>query len=217
MNTETKTELINGCIERLKNLIPYHVKPYNLGDEGEVLNIIETLIKLAPIAAAQSPKTNSGVTESKTGEGVKEGVEQPFDFNKWILGELEYRKWLLSKENDDYAIKWYVGQIKMLEIVIKQLPGLATPCAAISEGDEVKKLKDIIKQMTCDFAERLQAMDAISEPSEEVDFIDISKVIFHSIDHYREAGKDDSFSVQDIADYLKRIFGYRSRTQKTIE
>jgi hypothetical protein len=41
-----KFELIKGCADRLKELIPYHVKPYNLGDSGEVLNLIETIIKI---------------------------------------------------------------------------------------------------------------------------------------------------------------------------
>lgn len=36
--------------------------------------------------------------------------------------------------------------------------------------------------------------------------LEIAKTIILSIDHYREAGRDDKFNVQSIADYLKRCF-----------
>ena len=35
---------------------------------------------------------------------------------------------------------------------------------------------------------------------------DISKTIFASIDHYREAGRDDEFNIKSIAEYLQRHF-----------
>ena len=35
-------------------------------------------------------------------------------------------------------------------------------------------------------------------------FLEMSKVIFNSIDHYREAGRDDQFNIQSIAEYLER-------------
>lgn len=35
---------------------------------------------------------------------------------------------------------------------------------------------------------------------------EIAKTIILSIDHYREAGRDDNFNIQSIADYLKRCF-----------
>lgn len=40
----------------------------------------------------------------------------------------------------------------------------------------------------------------------KVDWEEIAKTIILSIDHYREAGRDDSFNIQSISDYLKRCF-----------
>ena len=40
----------------------------------------------------------------------------------------------------------------------------------------------------------------------EQKFIEMSKVIFTSIDHYRESGRDDKFNIDSIAEYLQRQF-----------
>lgn len=40
----------------------------------------------------------------------------------------------------------------------------------------------------------------------EQKFIEMAKVIFTSIDHYRESGRDDKFNIDSIAEYLQRQF-----------
>ena len=40
----------------------------------------------------------------------------------------------------------------------------------------------------------------------EQKFIEMAKVIFTSIDHYRESGRDDRFNIDSIAEYLQRQF-----------
>jgi hypothetical protein len=35
-------------------------------------------------------------------------------------------------------------------------------------------------------------------------FIEMARVIFTSIDHYRESGRDDSFNIDSIAEYLQK-------------
>jgi hypothetical protein len=38
------------------------------------------------------------------------------------------------------------------------------------------------------------------------EFIDLAQVIHNSIDHNRECGKEDKFSIEQIADFLQRRF-----------
>jgi hypothetical protein len=40
-------------------------------------------------------------------------------------------------------------------------------------------------------------------------FTDTAKTIFDSIDHYREAGRDDNFNIESIAELLERRFVVR--------
>ena len=60
----------------------------------------------------------------------------------------------------------------------------------------------------CDAFKAMEEYASQPMSAEQVEerFMDTSKTIFTSIDHYREAGRDDEFNVKSIAEYLQRQF-----------
>lgn len=96
---EGESEL-QTIIDRLKYLKPLHIMPYNLGDMGEISQLLDKLFKTASAAPAEY-------------RDMKEGQKR----HKYMA--CKFMEWYVSRENENQVEK-FLGQVDVDENVIEQ-------------------------------------------------------------------------------------------------
>lgn len=102
-----------------------------------------------------TPETAADTPYEKNSDAV--------EFADWITGEIEYRKGLMVKSEDEYQMTWYKGQINILETVLRQLPFL--PSLSTHEkfsSGAVEVIKGLVDTFG-DLAKTNRQLDAIEE------------------------------------------------------
>lgn len=118
-------------INELFELMPYHIRPYNLGEQGRITGIIHKLKELSEkkLTEDESQPIPETKTDFQIAWELSQTTEKPFFIDT-------FRKLLGQYDNEDISLSKFVEELNVAAYKWKNQP------IPVNQDDEINKLAD---------------------------------------------------------------------------